>query len=337
MARRPTIADLAAAAGVSVATVDRVLNRRHPVRPATAERIARAAETIGFHAAGLIGRHARDGRARSFGFLLQKPDAFYRQFAADIAAAAEEAGARALVDYVDELSPGNIVEAMRKLADRTDGLAMVAIEHGHVTAEVDALAARGKPVVALITDLTAERRVGYVGRDNRKEGRTAAWLVAKAAGRPGRIGIIVGSHRYLCQETAEISFRSWFREHAPDFRLAEPLVNLDDGRIAYQATVAMMGRIDDLVGIYVCGGGLDGVVRAVAEEIGPDRIALVGHELTSVTRPALVDGVLTAVIATRTLDVARRAIALLGDACERSPGPPTQTFVPFDIVLRENL
>ena len=41
MARRPTIRDLAEAAGVSVATVDRVLNGRHPVREETARQILR--------------------------------------------------------------------------------------------------------------------------------------------------------------------------------------------------------------------------------------------------------------------------------------------------------
>ena len=76
----------------------------------------------------------------------------------------------------------------------------------------------------LLTDLTAEARAGYVGRDNRKEGRTAAWLIAKAASRAGKIGIIVGSHRYLCQETAEISVRAWLRENAPAFETLEPLV-----------------------------------------------------------------------------------------------------------------
>ena len=44
MAKRPTIDDLAAAAGVSVATVDRVLNGRHKVREATAKRVAEAAD-----------------------------------------------------------------------------------------------------------------------------------------------------------------------------------------------------------------------------------------------------------------------------------------------------
>jgi len=44
MSKRPTVSDLAGAAGVSVATVDRVLNQRHPVREGTADRVLRAAE-----------------------------------------------------------------------------------------------------------------------------------------------------------------------------------------------------------------------------------------------------------------------------------------------------
>ena len=85
MSKRPTLVDLAQAAGVSVATVDRVLNARHRVREPTAERVLAAAEAIGFHAAPLLKRRLRtDAPARTFGFLLQKPDAFYRQLGADI-------------------------------------------------------------------------------------------------------------------------------------------------------------------------------------------------------------------------------------------------------------
>ncbi|MFZ0206355.1 MAG: helix-turn-helix domain-containing protein, partial [Roseiarcus sp.] len=54
MSKRPTVADLAEAAGVSIATVDRVLNARHRVREPTAERVLGAAEAIGFHAAPLL-------------------------------------------------------------------------------------------------------------------------------------------------------------------------------------------------------------------------------------------------------------------------------------------
>ena len=70
MARRPTINDLARAAGVSVATVDRVLNRRLPVREDTALRVVAAAETIGYHATGLLKRRLAEAPRRHFGFLL---------------------------------------------------------------------------------------------------------------------------------------------------------------------------------------------------------------------------------------------------------------------------
>ena len=54
MGSRPTISDVAAKSGVSVATVDRVLNARHPVREETTRRVYEAATAIGYHAAGRI-------------------------------------------------------------------------------------------------------------------------------------------------------------------------------------------------------------------------------------------------------------------------------------------
>lgn len=54
MPRSPTIHDAAAAAGVSQATVDRVLNGREAVREDTARRVYEAAVQVGYHAALLI-------------------------------------------------------------------------------------------------------------------------------------------------------------------------------------------------------------------------------------------------------------------------------------------
>ena len=89
MARRPTIADLAQRAGVSVATVDRVLNGRQPVREETARRVYEAARELGFHAAGLIRqRLAAELPAVRLGFVLQKPrQAFYQAFERELRAA----------------------------------------------------------------------------------------------------------------------------------------------------------------------------------------------------------------------------------------------------------
>jgi LacI family transcriptional regulator len=48
MKNRVTIIDLAKAAGVSVSTVDRIMNKRGPVQRATAEHVLSVAQGIGF-------------------------------------------------------------------------------------------------------------------------------------------------------------------------------------------------------------------------------------------------------------------------------------------------
>jgi hypothetical protein len=50
-----------------------VLDASHPVRGSTAERVLRAAEAIGFHAAPLLKKRLRwDAPERTFAFLLQR-------------------------------------------------------------------------------------------------------------------------------------------------------------------------------------------------------------------------------------------------------------------------
>ena len=342
MSKRPTVSDLANAAGVSVATVDRVLNQRHPVREGTADRVLRAAEAIGYHATSLLKQRLRaDAPQRTLGFLLQKRDAFYQLLAEDLQAATRNLTSirgKAIVEFVSELSPATIAERLRQLGEQVDAVALVSVDHPHVSQAIEALRARGVPCFAILSDLTAEARAGFIGRDNRKEGRTAAWMIARTAKRPGKVGIIVGSHRYLCQETAEISFRAYFREHASNFDVLEPLTNLEDARIAHVAMRNMMATHPDLVGLYICGGGMEGVVSAAREETAHDPVVLICNELTPKTRAGLIDGVLTAVIATPTALLATRTLEAMARAIETpSNDPPGQFIVPFGLYISTNI
>jgi LacI family transcriptional regulator len=342
MSKRPTVSDLASAAGVSVATVDRVLNQRHPVREGTADRVLRAAEAIGYHATSLLKQRLRvDAPQRTMGFLLQKRDAFYQLLADDLLAATRDlrsVRAKAIVEFVSELSPATIAERLRQLGEQVDAVALVSVDHPHVSQAIEALRERGVPCFAILSDLTAEARAGFIGRDNRKEGRTAAWMIARTAKRPGKVGIIVGSHRYLCQETAEISFRAYFREHASNFHVLEPLTNLEDARIAHVATQNMMAANPDLVGLYICGGGMEGVVSAARQETAHDPVVLICNELTPKTRAGLIDGVLTAVIATPTALLATKTLEAMARAIETpSNDPPGQFLVPFGLYVSTNI
>ncbi len=343
MAKRPTIRDLAEASGVSVATVDRVLNGRLPVREETARRVYEAAARIGYHATGLIGqRMRRDLPAVRLGFVLLKQGQrqfFYQNFDAELrarVAAVQDARASALVEFAETPTPVDVIAAMARISQRVDAIAMVSPDHPSVTAAVQDCRDRGVPVFSLLSDFAPGVREGYVGLNNRKAGRTAAWTIANVAKRPGKVAIFVGSHRFHGHELREIGFRAFFREQAPEFEVLETLVNLETRQITHEVILSLVERNADLVGIYVAGGGMEGAITALRE--GNRRIVTVINEITPDSREALADGTVTMLISTPLPALCRDLVGLMLHAIRNGPAEaPGQTFLPFDIYLPESL
>ncbi|ACL59874.1 LacI family DNA-binding transcriptional regulator [Methylobacterium nodulans] len=300
---RPTIADVAKAADVSVSTVDRVLSGRHPVRQATAERVQRAAEAVGYHLAGTI-RHrlGQDRPARTLGFLLQqRQQSLYEMLGADLqeaTAASKTIRGQAVVRFRDYQEEEVAAERLLQLGRECNAVAVVAADHPKVTQAIDILHEEGVPVFALISDLTAVNRAGYVGLDNWTVGGTAAWFISNMCRKSGQIGVYVGSHRFQSQDASEMRFRSYFRERAPEFQLLDSVSTFEDAHNAYEITLDLLRRARDLVGIYVAGGGITGVIRALREDPSAlsRNLVVIGREVTPDTQKALFDGVIKVVL-----------------------------------------
>ncbi|TGQ29448.1 hypothetical protein [Mesorhizobium sp. M00.F.Ca.ET.216.01.1.1] len=73
---------------------------------------------------------------------------------------------------------------------------MVTADRPHISWAIDSLAERGTPVFGLISELTAQTRIGYVGLDKRV-GRTAARAISGLCRKPGKVRILVGSRQSL--------------------------------------------------------------------------------------------------------------------------------------------
>ncbi len=341
MVDRPTISDLAKKAGVSVATVDRVLNRRLPVRGDTAQRVASAAEEIGFHAAVLLKHRLTETPKRKFAFLLQKRDAFYLQLGNELASVtknAREIEGKPHVEYIDELAPTVFANRMCELAPKFDALAVVALAHPATDEAVEYVRGLGKAIFTLQSNLNSQQVSGHFGVDGRKCGRIAAWTISRQARKAGKVCIIVGSHGYLNQELSEISFRTYMREHAPGFQLLEPIINFDDDQIAYEAVSNMLKTTPDLVGIYEAGGGMEGLIRALRERKGKIRPVTVCNELTEATRAALIDDIIDVALVTPIAAMARKLVDQMIKAT--NSGGPQQfppTHLPPEILMSENV
>lgn len=341
MVKRPTLHDLALAAGVSIATVDRVINRRLPVSDDTVQRVVKAAESIGYHATSLLKRRVHEMPVRRFGFLLQKPDAFYKQLGQELVQAtraSRNVEGKPTVEFVDLIEPAIIAERMLEMAKKSDALAVVAMDHPVVNEAVETITALGKPVFTLLSNINAQACSGHFGADSRKCGRIAGWTISRLAKKPGKICILVGSHGYLNQELSEISFRTYMREHASDFQLLEPIINLDDESITYNAVKDMVLINPDLVAIYVSGGGMEGLIRALREFCVPRQLVAVCNELTPATRAALLDGVIDLTLGTPFGALARQLVDAMAKGTMGQELPHLRPVnLPPDIFLPENI
>ncbi|CAN7653023.1 LacI family DNA-binding transcriptional regulator [Agrobacterium tumefaciens] len=342
---RPTISDLAKAANVGVSTVDRVLNGRDPVRPQTAERVLAAAEKIGFHGVTAIKRRLENEKPRvKLGFLLkQSHRKLYRMWAEVLTRAVEtypEAHGRAIIRFDDELTPEQTADTMLSMSRECDAISVITSDHPQINQAVDGLEQEGIPVFTMISDLTARGRTGYVGNDCVKKGRTAAWFIDNLNANPGKVAVFVGSHRYLSQELCEMGFRSYFRESAPDFQMMETLGTREEPEIAYEITQRLLKSEDNWVGLYVAGGGITGVMRALREcdTTSSNRLVVVAHELTNETRAGLADGVIKAVLSHPPVLLAETLVRAMVDALDTHRTPSvTQHLLPFEIFTAANI
>ena len=343
MAKRPTISDVSQRAGVSVATVDRVLNGRERVREETARRVLNAARDIGYHGAGLIAQrmHA-DKPLLRMGFVLNKErQDFYRQFASaleEAAVARTDARVELKIAYSPSQGPADMSAAMRRLAPEVDALAASAVAHASIAETVEEIQAAGVPCFALLNDFAQGIRASYVGLNNLKVGRVAASMIDTSLHSPSKIAVFVGGFRWHGHELRETGFRSYFREMAPQHQVLEALVNLETRQLTYEATLDLLDRNPDLGALYVAGGGMEGAIAALREVRTPGAVKLVVHELTPETRSALAERYVTMAIGTPLALVCREVMDLMVRTKDAALAPwPGQTFLQPELFLPESV
>lgn len=296
----PRIADIARLSGVSTATVDRVLNHRPGVRPATVQRVMKAAAELDYIPESDLGA-ALGPKPVRLAFLL--PDGTNRyltrlgQLIRQSEAALAPLGIRAQVEFIKSFNPDLLARSLLQHWRKVDGVAFMALEHPAVREAVNELAARNVPTVTLISDVQNCRRAAYVGLDNRAAGRTAGYLFARfLGGRAGKVAMIAGSLSYRAHEDRELGFLNVLKEMAPAIEVVGLREAHDDEAKSYRQTRTLLSHHPDLAGIYTIGGGAEGVARALKEARREREVVFIGHGFTPETRALLIDGTMEAVI-----------------------------------------
>ncbi|MFV0798659.1 LacI family DNA-binding transcriptional regulator [Brucella sp. MAB-22] len=338
---KPTVHDIARTAGVSLATVDRVLNERPGVRAKTRDRVMEAMNTLGYVRDVGAANLAR-GRLYQFDFILpDNENTFMLSLRAELQSATERALAeRVLVNVVlvPAFDEAALVAALDECASRKpDGVAFVAVDTDPVREACARLGEQGIHAVTLVSDLGHSMRTHYVGVDNGAAGRTAARLLGLFAnGTEGALAVVAGSLKVRDHQERFDGFTAAMKADFPGREILPVLEGFDEGSRVEQLVGKLLDERSDIAGIYSLGAGNSGLVKALAEHTS-NRPLVIAHERDSVTSKALTDGIIHAVLAQDAGHEIRSAIRVLKASADRLAIVPGQEHIRIEIFLKDNL
>jgi LacI family transcriptional regulator len=332
---RATLADIAIAAKVSPATVDRVMNERPGASPRTRAQVLAVARQLGYLP------QTDAGPVRFIRVLLLLPHGT-NAYIAELSRQAQEQ-TRVLphitldIQRSRTLDPAALAGALAQAGETADAVALVAVNHPAVREAMHRLALAGIPVVTLASDITDAPRRAYIGIDNGQAGRLAGYALGRFLGPEpkGKVAFFSGSIGYRGHQEREMGFRQVLAEDFPALTLLEMRESREDRNKAHKQTRALLDAHPDLVGIYNAGGGTVGIAAALEDQARTKDVVFIAHEATAENKAYLLSGTLDAVINQNASAQIGEALRQLSHAVEGHDIPSTPLHL--QLILRENL
>jgi LacI family transcriptional regulator len=331
------IREIARQAGLSEATVDRVLNRRGGVRQSTVQEVHRAIADLDRQRSQV----RLTGRTFFLDLVVDAPD----RFSAAVRAALESqlplvrpATFRARFHLADGPPVPELAATLDGIARRgSQGVVLKAPDSPLVVGAVERLAEAGIPVVTLVTDLPTSRRVAYVGLDNRAAGATAAYLLDQWLPDDAAVLVTRGTGTFRGEDDREMGFRATTRSLRPGRRQVD-LVDAGDDDVLHGLVRDALEADPGIAGVYsmYAAGGNDATVAAFADA-GRTCRAFVAHDLDAENLALLRAGRLSAVLHHDLALDLRRACHVVMQAHGALPGTPRSWHSGVQVVTPYNV
>lgn len=297
-----TQAEIARLAGVSRATVDRVVNQRGKVNAEVEARILKIMRENHYKKNTIGSRLVKSNRTIRIGVIIQSRDTiFMDELISEMKAAEPSLGRNIdlqldLHDYdgIDLEKQLSILDELEK--EQVDGIALTPVEDIAVSRKIDHLQKKGIPVVTFNTDLPFSKRLCYVGQDATLSGRACANLMNLMLPDGGEVLVITGNYSNLSQRRRVEGFQSEVRMLFPKLRLLPVENGNDTYESSYEAALRALKEYPDIRGIYIAANGQTGVCDAMRELRCRDRIRYICHDLTKPNIACLREGMIDFVI-----------------------------------------
>ncbi|BCJ92918.1 LacI family transcriptional regulator [Anaerocolumna cellulosilytica] len=295
-----TIRQIAEISGVSRGTVDRVLNNRGRVNPATEKLVRKVADELGYQP-NVAGK-ALAAIKKNFiiGIILSSEgNAFFDDVIAGIRQAEKEAasyGIQVVLKTMKGYDASVQLSLIRELKANIHTLILQPINDESVVQEINSLSEQDIPVITLNNDIHNSRRLCYVGSDYFKSGETACGCLGLLTRGKANIGIVTGSVKILGHNQRILGFNSILERKYMDFYVADIIETNDDDQQGYTQTLKMLENHPEINALYIVAAGAVGVCKAVTELGKEMAIDIVACDTTPAVKELIQQGLIKATI-----------------------------------------
>lgn len=339
---QPTTKDLAKAAGVSLATVDRVLNDRANVSEKASTKVREAIERIGF-VRNLAAVNLVKNKTYKFRFIVPEVGDQYLQEiiqqVEDSHQAVKQDMTRIDVVQIPMSDPHTVANYLTNLGtDEIDGLAIMAPESPQVRDAMSRLSERGIKIVQFLSGQDRLDDLDFVGVDNFAAGATAGRIIGGfLSGKTGSIMVIAETMQSLDSIQRRLGFSEVLHAKYPNLTALPSLeTHGDEGRTQDIITRAFQHH-DDILAVYVVSAEARTPMSKVALNCELENIVTVVHERTPFTEQSLKDEKIDAVIAQNPGHAVRSATRILRARMENREPLAGQEKIRIEILVKENL
>jgi len=292
-----SIKQIAAQAGVSKATVDRVLHMRGQVSFNTAQRVRLAIGELEEQCTV----SSLSGRTFYIDVLMHAPSRFTR--------AVREAVNQELLQmlpykmrprfhFYEDCGVELICQQMLKIAQGDcHGLILKAPNDPLIAEAINSLYELRVPVVTLVTDIPNTKRLAYVGIDNTRAGQLAAYLFAQYLSPPysGTLLIVMSKECFFGEQERVSAFKQSLKSAHPalEILVCEGSYGVDEP--TFWQIKKLIKEQREIRGIYSVGGGNNAILQAF-NQTQQNFDIFIGHDLDRDNRALLAKQKIQAIV-----------------------------------------
>jgi LacI family transcriptional regulator len=332
---RYTLLDIAREAGVSPATVDRVLNNRSGVKSRTRDAVLGTAKRLGYVSEQQV---SPDQIVRLRFILPMGTNSFVKSLQEHIEQqAAQRPELDVEISSIAGFDVDSLASAIRAATGACHGIGIIALDHPTVREAIREAAASGVKLITMASDISNVARVAYVGVDNRQAGRLAGYILGRFLGTQStaKVAVFAGSLSYRGHEEREMGFRHILKTEFPKLEIVALSEMRDDRERAFREAGLALDTHPDLAAIYNIGAGNQGIAAALKQRNREKTTLFIGHEATRSNRDLLLDGTMDALIDQNPRVEAREALNILTAAVRSATYEPHQPRL--QIIFKENI